>query len=612
MFVTALYTGRSEQDLFRQPESSDSHGVSTFQNPSSTSANPLADFKPVGAIVSSSSSASSQTHSNYDGFSIIGPIPSSGSSGNIYEPSVVSQESSGISSSSEGHGYTQPLIGPAGSMASPSSHVISGALYSSPLSSQAASNVGDSSTSSIGVHRPIQSSLLSPGVITGVTYGLPTRNEATGDTGALQSIHASGFIEPVLSLPVSSSTASSESAAIAGGLYAPGIITSSEASSSSSASSFSEPTIYPVASSSAASQEISGGLYAPPVLVQASRGSSASAVNTDGLYAPVVPFMDSSTSSNVESPEFFSPSIASSPSSANTGNIAGSFIPVVPAIYNQPATVPGSSDSSRSSRTTSMAGLQNLGNLFSPDVVVQMGGLSGITEHDSTRFLSSTGNRNDAGKRITDVASALHRRVPSLSERGPPPGAQFVPIPVVPLPSGAMRHRNRFRPAQPPPTPPSTTPLPTSPQPIPLIEVTERPIAALPIQPLANSRPLVLLTSSSTTTSKPEEPNVPIVFSENYQSDDGSYLFDFEAANSVAQREQGFIKHESGLDVLVKKGYYSFIGPDGLLYRIDYLADENGFQATGEHLPNGRFPAFLPTPKGTTQKSVVTYPPANY
>jgi len=35
----------------------------------------------------------------------------------------------------------------------------------------------------------------------------------------------------------------------------------------------------------------------------------------------------------------------------------------------------------------------------------------------------------------------------------------------------------------------------------------------------------------------------------------------------------------------VKNGSYSYTAPDGTLITVNWVADENGFQATGDHLP---------------------------
>lgn len=35
----------------------------------------------------------------------------------------------------------------------------------------------------------------------------------------------------------------------------------------------------------------------------------------------------------------------------------------------------------------------------------------------------------------------------------------------------------------------------------------------------------------------------------------------------------------------VINGFYSYFGPDGVEYKVDYTADEYGFSAQGDHLP---------------------------
>ncbi|EDW93702.1 pupal cuticle protein Edg-78E [Drosophila yakuba] len=59
---------------------------------------------------------------------------------------------------------------------------------------------------------------------------------------------------------------------------------------------------------------------------------------------------------------------------------------------------------------------------------------------------------------------------------------------------------------------------------------------------------------------------------------DGSYNYQFETSNGIAQQEQGV----GGYYASGSSQYYT---PEGQLIQLTYTADENGFQPQGEHLP---------------------------
>lgn len=58
--------------------------------------------------------------------------------------------------------------------------------------------------------------------------------------------------------------------------------------------------------------------------------------------------------------------------------------------------------------------------------------------------------------------------------------------------------------------------------------------------------------------------------------------FSFETENHITQQEIGQLKNE---EILTAQGSYSFQAPDGQTYSVNYIADENGFQVQGAHIP---------------------------
>jgi hypothetical protein len=60
----------------------------------------------------------------------------------------------------------------------------------------------------------------------------------------------------------------------------------------------------------------------------------------------------------------------------------------------------------------------------------------------------------------------------------------------------------------------------------------------------------------------------------------------FETENRITQQEIGEVRN-AGTDqeFNVIQGSYSYTGPDGVTYTVNYIADENGFRASGDHIP---------------------------
>ncbi|XP_052872068.1 flexible cuticle protein 12-like [Anopheles cruzii] len=65
------------------------------------------------------------------------------------------------------------------------------------------------------------------------------------------------------------------------------------------------------------------------------------------------------------------------------------------------------------------------------------------------------------------------------------------------------------------------------------------------------------------------------------------YNFQYETSNNINRVESAQLK-QFGEDVqaLVVRGSYSYTGPDGQVYTVNYVADENGFQPEAAHLPH--------------------------
>ncbi|KAJ3654484.1 hypothetical protein Zmor_013671 [Zophobas morio] len=94
-------------------------------------------------------------------------------------------------------------------------------------------------------------------------------------------------------------------------------------------------------------------------------------------------------------------------------------------------------------------------------------------------------------------------------------------------------------------------------------------------------------------------PRIPLKTYENYQEGkwkilrqlgdidtDGGYHWEYETENKIIAEESGKV-HNEGTDAeaMRAKGFYQYTGPDNVVYAVEYTADENGFNAVGDHLP---------------------------
>lgn len=66
--------------------------------------------------------------------------------------------------------------------------------------------------------------------------------------------------------------------------------------------------------------------------------------------------------------------------------------------------------------------------------------------------------------------------------------------------------------------------------------------------------------------------------------------YSYEAANGIKQEATGTLRQIDDSRVSVMRGSYEFVGADGIVYAVEWFADETGFHATAPHLPQNVVP----------------------
>ncbi|CAH0727811.1 unnamed protein product, partial [Brenthis ino] len=78
---------------------------------------------------------------------------------------------------------------------------------------------------------------------------------------------------------------------------------------------------------------------------------------------------------------------------------------------------------------------------------------------------------------------------------------------------------------------------------------------------------------------------IPILRQDSQVNADGSYQYAFETGNGISADEKGDLKKVGDVDALEVSGQFQYPSEDGSNIQLTYIANENGFQPQGAHLP---------------------------
>ncbi|XP_050663757.1 endocuticle structural glycoprotein ABD-4-like [Leptidea sinapis] len=81
----------------------------------------------------------------------------------------------------------------------------------------------------------------------------------------------------------------------------------------------------------------------------------------------------------------------------------------------------------------------------------------------------------------------------------------------------------------------------------------------------------------------PTEP-IPILRQDSQVNGDGSYQYSFETGNGISADQKGDLKKVGDVDAIEVQGQFQYPGDNGNI-QLSYIADENGYQPRGDHLP---------------------------
>ncbi|XP_035914195.1 flexible cuticle protein 12-like [Anopheles stephensi] len=82
----------------------------------------------------------------------------------------------------------------------------------------------------------------------------------------------------------------------------------------------------------------------------------------------------------------------------------------------------------------------------------------------------------------------------------------------------------------------------------------------------------------------PDQNAETLKYDSNINGVDG-YSYQYETSNGISAQEAGELKNVGEASALAVRGSFTYTADDGQVYTVNYIADENGFQPEGEHIP---------------------------
>ncbi|CAH0552211.1 unnamed protein product [Brassicogethes aeneus] len=104
----------------------------------------------------------------------------------------------------------------------------------------------------------------------------------------------------------------------------------------------------------------------------------------------------------------------------------------------------------------------------------------------------------------------------------------------------------------------------------------------------------ILAVASAASISSDKE--APIISQSSDISPDGSYQSQYETGNGISAQESGVLKNagQKDAEALEVQGSAKWTADDGTPIQLTYIANENGYQPQGSHLPVAPEPQPIP------------------